>query len=64
MIFSQDFNRAVRELDADVDAEATWLARLGIAKWDALIQARQRVELRRRQDADRPAPSSEPGAQP
>lgn len=45
---SIEFEREARRLSADIDAEATRLMRLGVLKWDAVIQARQRVEQRRR----------------
>lgn len=36
-----------RVWEAEVDAEAARLLRLGVPPWDALIQARQRVQKRR-----------------
>lgn len=39
---------AVAEVRREVEKEAERLVRLGVPLWDALIQARQRIELRRK----------------
>ena len=36
---------------AEVDAEAARLVRLGVPPWDAIVQARQRVRLKRQEAA-------------
>lgn len=43
------YEQAAREFVNDVDAEAARLIELGVPPWDAVIQARQRVEKRRRE---------------
>ena len=57
---TRDFEQAARELDAAIDAEATRLVQLGVPKWDAIIQARQRVAADRRIPI---APTPEPRAE-
>ena len=44
-----DLNSATRRWNIDVETEAARLIRLGVPPWDAAIQARQRVEKRRRE---------------
>lgn len=43
---------ADRELRHDIDREAARLVRLGVPKWDAIIQARQIIERVRRKAAN------------
>ena len=43
------FERAMREFAGEVDAEAARLVALGVPPLDAVIQARQRVSQRRRE---------------
>lgn len=53
------FKLESRIWEAEVDAEAARLVRLGVPPWDAMIQARQRVEHRRREASSKPG-SQEP----
>lgn len=46
-----DFRSESRSWGVEVDVEAARLIRLGVPPWDAAIQARQRVEKRRREAA-------------
>jgi hypothetical protein len=46
-----DYEQAAREFVREVDAEAARLIQLGVPPWDAIIQARQRVEKARRDKA-------------
>lgn len=46
-----ELDDADRELRHEIDAEAARLVRLGVPKWDAIIQARQRVAKKRRESA-------------
>lgn len=46
------FEDEKRRWDIEVDAEAARLVRLGVPPYDAISQARQRVEQRRREQAD------------
>ncbi len=49
--------QATRDFVREVEAEAERLIKLGVPPWDAAIQARQRVEKRRREAP--PPPSAE-----
>lgn len=48
-----ELDDAARELEREIDDEAVRLIKLGVPKWDAIIQARQRVTQRRRDAARR-----------
>lgn len=46
-----DLQSAIRDWDSDVQSEAERLIRLGVPPYDAAVQARQRVDQRRREAA-------------